>query len=349
MENVEVQQDVKNDGQEKNGLLDMILAKKTFGILGWGLFVFIMVSFVAGEAVGVIAGKIFGSERLQSSSVAVYLLSFVPMYAIAFPLLLVIIRKLPKYELKEKRLGVFTLIKYFCMCLTVMYVGNIIGTLLSSLISSIAGKSAVNNIAELLMQTNVFSNIAFVVVFGPVMEEILFRKILIDRTAKFGERNAVFLSALLFGLFHVNLFQFFYAFGIGLIFGLIYVKTGKIIYTIVFHMIINFLGSVVSVQMVKVLSDDVLSKFQSGDTEAVMQALTPEVAAVIIYGFVVIVGFFAGIVFLITERKKLKLDTDGAPFSKKEEKGLVYGNYGMAFFIATCIALTALRTIGQMI
>ena len=63
----------------------------------------------------------------------------------------------------------------------------------------------------------------------------------------FGEKPAVILSGLAFGLIHGNLTQFFYAFGLGIAFGYIFVKTGKVKYPIILHMIINFLGSVVSV------------------------------------------------------------------------------------------------------
>ena len=50
----------------------------------------------------------------------------------------------------------------------------------------------------------------------------------------------------MFGLFHLNLFQFFYAFGLGLMFGYVYMRTSQLRYSIVMHMIINFNGSVLA-------------------------------------------------------------------------------------------------------
>ena len=44
----------------------------------------------------------------------------------------------------------------------------------------------------------------------------------------------------------------------------------------------------------------------------------------------------------------MKLDINGAPFTGKEEKGLVYGNYGMAFFIAVCLVMMVFTTMAQM-
>ncbi|MDL2236926.1 CPBP family intramembrane metalloprotease, partial [Christensenellaceae bacterium OttesenSCG-928-K19] len=78
-----------------------------------------------------------------------------------------------------------------------------------------------------------------VCILAPIAEEFIFRKLLIDRLARYGQWVAVFTSALLFGLFHGNFSQFFYAFGAGLVFGYVYIKTGKVWYTMLLHGIIN--------------------------------------------------------------------------------------------------------------
>ena len=54
------------------------------------------------------------------------------------------------------------------------------------------------------------------------------------------------LSAVCFGLLHQNFFQFFYALGLGLLMGYLYVRTGKLRYTILLHAIINFMGGVIA-------------------------------------------------------------------------------------------------------
>ena len=146
----------------------------------------------------------------------------------------------------------------------------------------------------------------------------------------------------------MNLFQFFYAFGIGLIFAYIYIKSRRIEYSIVFHMIINFMGSVLAVQVAKNFDSDTMTKLQSGNPEMMAAALTPSVVLSTIYSFVMIVVFFAGIALIIVNRKKMRLDVNGAPFTRKEEKGLVYGNYGMAFFIAACLVMMVLTTMAQL-
>lgn len=333
--------------KKEESLLNKILAKKTFGILGWGFFAFVITSIIAQE-IGVYMVRAAHAGGGKIPAIMTYFVSFFPLYLIAFPVLLFIIRKLPNDKKEKSGLDVFTLIKCFCMCMTIMYLGNIIGTGLSEVIGGIFGKTSTNNLAELITNADMASTIIFVVILGPIMEEIVFRKILIDKTIKFGERNAMVLSALMFGLFHMNLFQFFYAFGIGLIFAYIYIKSRKIGYSIAFHMIINFMGSVISVLVAKNLTEDVINKLQSGNPEMVSQALTPGVLMSVMYSIVIIVLFLIGLVLLIVGRKNMRLDVNGAPFTRREEKGLVYGNYGMAFFIAACVVMMGLSTMAQL-
>ena len=74
----------------------------------------------------------------------------------------------------------------------------------------------------------------------------MFRKLLIDRLLPYSEFFAILTGGLLFGLVHGNFYQFFYATMVGLLFSFIYVRTGRIGYTILMHIIINFTGSIVA-------------------------------------------------------------------------------------------------------
>ena len=340
--------DMNNREREVDeGLLNKVLAKKTFGIIGWGFFALVVVSTLLQQIVSTVAHLLSGSNE-RFSGVAIYLISFFPLYCIAFPIFLLIIRKLPKDETTKSSISLGTLIKLFCMCITIMYIGNMIGTGLSAVIGKLVGKTSTNNLAEVIMNTDMVGTLLFVVIFGPIMEELVFRKILIDRVVKYGERNAMFLSALLFGLFHMNIFQFFYAFGIGLIFAYIYIKSRKISYSIVFHMIINFMGSVLAVQVANNFGADVIKQLQSGIPEVVSKALTSGVIMSAIYVLIMTVVFLVGLVCIIAGRKKMRLDENGATFTRKEEKGFVYGNYGMAFFIAVCLVMMVITTMAQL-
>ena len=77
------------------------------------------------------------------------------------------------------------------------------------------------------------------VLVAPIFEELVFRKFVLDRVGNLGEGIAVLTSALIFGLAHQNAGQFFLAFFLGLLFAKIYLRTGKIVYTMVLHFMIN--------------------------------------------------------------------------------------------------------------
>lgn len=98
-------------------------------------------------------------------------------------------------------------------------------------------------------------NIAMVVFAAPIVEELLYRKMLIDRIAAYGDGVSVVVSGLLFGLAHGNFSQFFYAFGLGALFAYVYIKTGHIGYTIGFHMFFNLIGGVFTVELNKGLME----------------------------------------------------------------------------------------------
>src|SRR5699024_5291593 len=73
-------------------------------------------------------------------------------------------------------------------------------------------------------------------------EELLFRGLLARRLARYGQRPAALVSALLFALYHANLSQFFYAFALGLLLAYAYFYTGTIKTPILLHMLLMRTG-----------------------------------------------------------------------------------------------------------
>ncbi len=75
---------------------------------------------------------------------------------------------------------------------------------------------------------------------GPILEEVLFRGVILDGFLnRYKPGKAIFWSALLFGLFHMNPWQFIPAFLIGLLLGYIYLKTRSLFPVIFIHIINN--------------------------------------------------------------------------------------------------------------
>lgn len=76
-----------------------------------------------------------------------------------------------------------------------------------------------------------------------IFEELFFRKTIIDFLLPYGKKMALLISALLFGIIHMNLSQGLFAFIIGLIFGGIYLFTNDIKLTMLIHLINNGIGA----------------------------------------------------------------------------------------------------------
>ena len=79
------------------------------------------------------------------------------------------------------------------------------------------------------------------VIIGPIAEEFVFREAIEGEMLRRGANPwaAIIVSAVAFGAVHLNLAQGLYALPLGLIFGIIYYKTGNIILTSLLHILNN--------------------------------------------------------------------------------------------------------------
>ncbi|MDE6747028.1 MAG: CPBP family intramembrane metalloprotease, partial [Oscillospiraceae bacterium] len=77
---------------------------------------------------------------------------------------------------------------------------------------------------------------------GPVLEELLYRGVLLQSMRKYNEKFAIFLSAAIFGLMHQNYQQFILGFLIGIPLAVVTIKSGSLIPSIFTHIIVNTSG-----------------------------------------------------------------------------------------------------------
>ena len=80
-----------------------------------------------------------------------------------------------------------------------------------------------------------------IVIFGPIVEELLFRGVILNRLAvKWGLTVSIILSSLLFGILHLDLIG---SFIFGLMMAVIYIKTQTLWAPIICHILNNFIAS----------------------------------------------------------------------------------------------------------
>ena len=244
-------------------------------------------------------------------------------------------QKVPCEQQDTRKLSGKNFFIFMLMCFPLMYGGNLIGTLLSTLLS---GGTATNGLFQYVFDESPLKLIV-IVLLAPMLEEFLFRKQLIDRCAKYGEKTAILFSALSFGLFHMNLYQFFYAFGLGLVFGYVYTRTRRLRYSVIMHMVINFLGSVLAPFLLSRMGTDTFMQVAAGQMDdAALLALLPNMAGFLLYAMALLGLSIAGLVVLISKAPKLVFLPASEELSQKDRFKAVYCNVGTILFALFCIA-----------
>lgn len=183
-----------------------------------------------------------------------------------------------------------------------------------------------------------------IAVVPAVCEEVLCRGVLFWGYRKCGRWVAILLTALLFGILHMNPNQFFYAFALGIVFALVNDITGSILPSVFLHMYVNGRSVVLLYLTTK------------GNEEMLQEQVQPDAAMIGEYLLEILpwmVAAVAGtllILFLLLKRKEKKVQQRVALFCKeeiepKEEKGGFGAIYSPALFVGVfiCIAYMILR------
>jgi len=282
-------------------------AKKYFIKIGLAVLLLPLVTNVLQYAVAFLvaafAPDIYGAWWFS------WLLSTVPLYCVAFPLFVRVLPK-PEESIGEKRkFGAGKLTVACIIAISAMYVFNIVGVSFVDLINNISNGRLGNTdaLTTMVNESPMWITLAIVCLVGPIMEEIIFRKVLIDRIVPFGELRACLVSALVFGLFHGNFLQFFYAAAIGFIFSYVYVKTRNIFYSIGMHIGLNVLGSVV---VPNLLSGENLAVLERIAADPASMTNADAITLLLVMGTEIIGGglIIAGIVLFFVFLRKIKFD-----------------------------------------
>ena len=133
-----------------------------------------------------------------------------------------------------KRLPLLIVLGY-ALQLAVSGIISVLSSALPSLFS--AYKELVQSLAGESVDWLTFAAVSFL---APIGEELLFRGV----TYRFAKkalpvRWAILFQAALFGIYHLNLVQFFYAVAVGYLLGMLAEQAGSVIPGIVLHIIIN--------------------------------------------------------------------------------------------------------------
>lgn len=149
-------------------------------------------------------------------------------------------RKFFEYDLREEKRK-FSL-KTIVVCSVILLSANSFLVFFSNVLElglnafGLSANSALEDLDSLNQLTT--SMIIYSCILGPIIEEFIYRGAILRSMQKYGNRNAILVSAILFGLMHGNFFQIFMGVGLGIILG--YLATEySIKLTILLHIINN--------------------------------------------------------------------------------------------------------------
>ena len=334
--------------------MDPIDFKSSSSKVHLSIFLYLMITYAAVYVFSIISGIVYGIYpddavlNFINSGLFKIIISSLSQYAIAFPLFAIIIRMLISPSKREKSkmpIGEFLILLLISESL--MLGGAIIGNYVSRLIGNIFEIAPSNTLDTIFEDTPIWLITVSVVFLAPVFEELIYRKMFIDRISRIGDGWAILFSAVAFALMHSNLYQFFYAFGVGLVFGYVYTRTRDVRYTIVMHMILNFFGSIVTIPIAEIaekqaeLSEAMLNGVAVNEIEYMTNTMI-----VMLYSGIQMMMLIGGIIALVLyiSKRKVKLERNTENGSSEVLKA-GFLNLGSILFISLCLILTFLNVI----
>ena len=330
-----------------NGAADLSAARADFSRIGLGAFVILVVTY--GIQFLLVLLLQLSSANLREDPVMILILSYVPMYCIAVPAGYFLMRRVPRSPLPQGELGRGNFFRIIPICFFLMYGGNLLGSIVNSAISDSLGVPVSNPVEDLIAGSIPLPALfVLTVILAPIFEELIFRKLMIDRMNIYGQGTAIVTSALMFGLFHGNFSQFFYAAALGLVFGYVYTKTGRVRYSIGLHMVVNFWGGIVSGALV---TDESVQALMDGDLDIadiseLSEMITPAVVLFAVYALVTLVLAVAGLVMFFRYRRNISLAPAELQLPAGSGFKTVWLNAGMILFVIASAAVMAVSIYG---
>ncbi len=153
-------------------------------------------------------------------------------------------------------------------------------------LSTIFVENQVEGVMGLVTGNPLWLNVVLMALVPAVCEEYIFRGLIFHGYKKKNPFGAMLMSSLLFGLIHMNVNQFIYAFIMGIAFCLIVYATGTVMSSIIAHFIFNAFNVIMSHK-----AADILNETENVSTEVPLEVMD----YVISYGIMVMIAL-AGLV-----------------------------------------------------
>lgn len=207
--------------------------EQSFGILG----ILLLMSLLS----GFIALLFNGLQMVFPNAVYLTSLGYMVAYALSFGLTIRYAKRKITNEYNQPFSWDFNNIPWVIYVVAIA-IGLTNSAITEPLTSLIPMPAWAKELFESMLTNDAFAFIT-VVILAPVLEEVIFRGIILKGFLKnYNPTKAIIVSALLFGLFHLNPWQAIGASFVGVILGWVYYKTKSIVPCIIIHFVNNLLA-----------------------------------------------------------------------------------------------------------
>ena len=243
------------------------------------------------------------------------IIGLVSLYGIGLFLFIKIIRKVPNTKLTKNKVSGKTII----LCFLLQFTAIIIMSIITNIIAKISGQELSTDLNTLTPYM-----LFMLLIFNPIVEEFVFRKLFADKLLKYGELFYILVSSFCFAIVHgvsLGIPQIIYTFILGMIWSYLVVKTGSIKLSIILHSLSNLFGSII-LQSLQGISMEVLGMYSM---------------------FMMLLGII-GLICFIKNKKNIVLDNQNKLFDKNILKDM-FTNKGIIFYMILTIAMMILKSI----
>lgn len=280
--------------------------KKSIEKIGFGIAIMFLISWI---------WAIFIRNKLNLTSVQNTIIGIIVLYVIGLFLFKLIIKNIPNYKIEKGKIS----LKELVLCFLLQFSSILVMSVLTVILSKITGNEIGGEI-DALTPLMLFQ----LLIFNPIIEEYVFRKLFADKLLKHGELLFMLTSSFCFSIVHgisLGIPQILYTFILGMIWSYVYIKSGNLLVPIILHSLSNLFGSVI-IQSLQSVSQ----------------------IAVSIYSMCIMLMGIVGIILFLSNKKKIKIDNDNKLITKLALKDIFF-NKGILFYIIITITMFIFKNI----
>lgn len=280
--------------------------KKSIEKIGFGIAIMFLISWI---------WAIFIRNKLNLTSIQNTIIGIIVLYVIGLCLFKLIIKNIPNYKIEKGKIS----LKELVLCFLLQFSSILVMSVLTVILSKITGNEIGREI-DALTPLMLFQ----LLIFNPIIEEYVFRKLFADKLLRHGELLFMLTSSFCFSIVHgvsLGIPQILYTFILGMIWSYVYIKSGNLLVPILLHSLSNLFGSVI-IQSLQGVSQ----------------------IAVSIYSMCIMLMGIVGIILFFSNKKKIKIDNDNKLITKSTMKDIFF-NKGIIFYVIITITMFIFKNI----